>query len=114
MLLISRGTIGQAGTHLLVHKPIMPSYNWEDFRSNQSDRLEVEWGERNLHGTRRSRIPGYFANKPGWLSATIVGTATLAAVGICAVVATTLVRSPFPERSPIKAHRRETRWRGQG
>lgn len=65
-------------------------YQWEDL---QSDHLEVEWGE-NIHGTRRARTLGLHEPKrSNWVSALIVGSSTLAAIGMAAMVAMTLSRS---------------------
>mmetsp|Transcript_36384 Transcript_36384/g.65502 ORF Transcript_36384/g.65502 Transcript_36384/m.65502 type:complete len:436 (+) Transcript_36384:128-1435(+) len=74
-------------------------YRWDDLQNNH---LEVEWGE-NIHRTRRTRALGVYGpttkKRSNWLSATIVGVSTLAAIGIATMVALTLTKSPIiPKR----------------
>lgn len=69
------------------------AYKWEDL---QSDHLEVEWAD-NIHRTRRARTMGVHdpaEKRGGGLTALLVCLSTLGAVGMAAIVATTLVKSP--------------------
>lgn len=97
------------------------AYRWDDLRDN---RLEVEWGENlHIHGEgggaigrdhpRRRRLPlGLGEKKKNWVSLTIVVTSLLAAVGIAALVAMTLVEHPMMHKrtngNPAKSEEMNT------